>query len=238
MSNYYVFIEDILYYICLILCYCHLIGSTGISNLLDTGETPPNNAMNEKMAINAIQNALMSYESTVNSTSSTITMPGTPPAYSTAVSFCSVLIILFNLSLQIYWNLYYYILRCGTTLLISKQKPFQLGTVAVTTSHNYQPPPMYQQQSRIKFGNTQPGVRQGTQFTQQLQMQRSKLIQHQQQQQQQQQLKQRLLQQQQQQHMLIPSNATATDQITAGIHNIDNLINNTVAPPNVSLQVC
>ena len=59
----------------------------------------------------------------------------------------------------------------------------------------------------------------------------------QQQQQQQQQLKQRLLQQQQQQQLLIPSNATATDQITTGIHNIDNLLNNTVAP-NVSLQVC
>lgn len=56
------------------------------------------------------------------------------------------------------------------------------------------------------------------------------------QQQQQQQLKQRLLQQQQQQQLLIPSNATATDQITTGIHNIDNLLNNTVAP-NVSLQV-
>lgn len=74
------------YYIRLTLYDLHLIGSSGISNLLDTGETPPNNAMNEKMAINAIQNALMSYETTVNPTSSTITMPGTPPAYSTAVS--------------------------------------------------------------------------------------------------------------------------------------------------------
>lgn len=95
---------------------------------------------------------------------------------------------------------------------------------------------MYQQQPRMRF-NTQPGVRQTTaQFTQQqqlqLQQQRTKLIQ----QQQQQQLKQRLLQQQQQQQLLIPSNATATDQITTGIHNIDNLLNNTVAP-NVSLQV-
>ena len=79
--------------------------------------------------------------------------------------------------------------------------------------------------------NTQPGIRQTTaQFTQQ---QRTKLIQ--QQQQQQQQLKQRLLQQQQQQQLLIPSNATAPEQITT-IHNIDNLLNNTVAP-NVSLQV-
>jgi nuclear receptor coactivator 2 len=88
--------------------------------------------------------------------------------------------------------------------------------------------------------NTQPGVRQANQFAQQqlqLQQQRSKLLQ-QQQQQQQQQLKQRLLQQQQQQQLLIPSNATATDQISSGIHSIDNLLNNTVAPPNVSLQVC
>jgi len=85
--------------------------------------------------------------------------------------------------------------------------------------------------------NAQPGIRQTSQFTQlQLQQQRTKLI-HQQQQQQQQQQKQRLLQQQQQQQLLIPSNATATDQISSGIHNIDNLLNNTVAPPNVSLQV-
>lgn len=92
---------------------------------------------------------------------------------------------------------------------------------------------MYQQQQpRVRF-NTQPGIRQTAQFTpQQLQLQRSKLLQ----QQQQQQMKQRLLQQQQQQQLLIPSNATATDQITT-IHNID-LLNNTVAPPNVSLQVC
>lgn len=111
-----------------------------------------------------------------------------------------------------------------------------MGTTPVTTSHSYQPPPIYQQQSRMRF-NTQPGVRQTTaQFTQQqqlqMQQQRTKMIQ----QQQQQQLKQRLLQQQQQQQLLIPSNATATDQITTGIHNIDNLLNNTVAP-NVSLQV-
>lgn len=64
----------------------HLIDSSAIANLLDVIEAPQNNAMNEKMAINAIQNALMSYETAVNPTSSTITMPGTPPAYSTAVS--------------------------------------------------------------------------------------------------------------------------------------------------------
>lgn len=108
----------------------------------------------------------------------------------------------------------------------------------VTTTHNYQPPPMYQQQTRARFTG-QAGIRQtAAPFTQQqqqqqqqlqLQLQRNKLLQ-------QQQLKQRLLQQQQQQQLLIPSNATAPDQIS-GIHNIDNLMNNTVAP-NVSLQVC
>lgn len=112
----------------------------------------------------------------------------------------------------------------------------QLGTTPVTTSHSYQPSPMYQQ-PRMRF--PQPGVRQPGQFTQQqLQLQqRSKLIQQQQQQHQQEQMKQRLLQQQKQQQMVIPSNATATDQINSSIHNIDNLLNNTVAPPNVSLQV-
>lgn len=96
---------------------------------------------------------------------------------------------------------------------------------------------MYQQPT-MRF-NTQQGVRQTSQFPQQQlqqlqQQQRSKIIQ---QQQQQQQLKQRLLQQQKQQQLLIPSNATAPDQISSGIHNIDNLLSNTVAPPNVSLQV-
>ncbi|XP_031827579.1 uncharacterized protein LOC116424817 isoform X3 [Nomia melanderi] len=164
------------------------------ANLLDVIEAPQNNVLNEKMAINAIQKSLMLCETAVNPTSSTITIPGTPPAYSTA-----------------------------------------LGTAPVTTSHSYQPPPMYQQQTRMR--STTQLVRQTTtaQFTQQqqiqLQQQRAKLIQ----QQQQQQLKQRLLQQQQQQQLLIPSNATATDQITTGIHNIDSLLNNTVAP-NVSLQ--
>ncbi|XP_043275325.1 nuclear receptor coactivator 2-like isoform X9 [Venturia canescens] len=166
-----------------------LTESSAIANLLDAIESPP---MNEKMAINAIQKSLMLCETAVNPTSSTITMPGTPPAYSTA-----------------------------------------LGNTSVTTSHNYQPPPMYQQQSRVRF-NAQPGIRQNAaQFTQH-QQQRAKLLQ-QQQQQQQQQLKQRLLQQQQQQQLLIPSNATAPDQIASGIHNIDSLLNNTVAP-NVSLQ--
>ncbi|XP_078051101.1 uncharacterized protein LOC144477313 isoform X11 [Augochlora pura] len=167
--------------------------SSAIANLLDVIETPQNNVLNEKMAISAIQKSLMLCETAVNPTSSTITIPGTPPAYSTAL------------------------------------------TTPVTTSHSYQPPPMYQQQTRMR--NHTQLVRQSTaQFTQQQQLQlhqqRAKIMQ---QQQQQQQLKQRLLQQQQQQQLLIPSNATATDQITTGIQNIDNLLNNTVAP-NVSLQ--
>ncbi|XP_076655231.1 uncharacterized protein LOC143360357 isoform X4 [Halictus rubicundus] len=165
--------------------------SSAIANLLDVIEAPQNNVLNEKMAISAIQKSLMLCETAVNPTSSTITIPGTPPAYSTA-----------------------------------------LVTTPVTTSHSYQPPPMYQQQTRMR--STTQLVRQNTaQFTQQQQLQihqeRAKLMQ------QQQQLKQRLLQQQQQQQLLIPSNATATDQITTGIQNIDNLLNNTVAP-NVSLQ--
>jgi len=62
----------------------YIIGSSAIANLLDV-EAPQNNALNEKMAINAIQKSLMLCETAVNPTSSTITIPGTPPAYSTAV---------------------------------------------------------------------------------------------------------------------------------------------------------
>ncbi|XP_046605216.1 putative uncharacterized protein DDB_G0291608 isoform X9 [Neodiprion virginianus] len=173
---------------------------TAIINLLDIIESPQNNAVDEKIAaINAIHKSLILCETAVNPTSSTITMPGTPPAYSTT-----------------------------------------LGNTPVTTGHNYQPPPMYQQQQqRARFNSAQQNaVRQSSvQFSQQhLQLQqRTKQLQQQQQQQQQQQLKQRLLQQQQQQQLLIPSNATATDQLPTDIHNIDSLLNNTVAP-NVSLQ--
>lgn len=48
--------------------------------------------------------------------------------------------------------------------------------------------------------------------------------------------KQRLLQQQQQQQLLVPSNAAADQINPSGLQNIDNLLNNTLAP-NVSLQV-
>lgn len=61
-----------------------------------------------------------------------------------------------------------------------------------------------------------------------LQQQRSRLLQ--------QQTKQRLLHLQQHQQLLIPSNATANSGDPSGIHNIDSLMNSTVAP-NVSLQV-
>ncbi|XP_063983444.1 nuclear receptor coactivator 2 isoform X6 [Diachasmimorpha longicaudata] len=112
------------------------------------------------------------------------------------------------------------------------------NAMSVTTAHQYQAPPMYQQQ-RPRFAN-QSGIRQTTTpFTpqQQAQQQQQQLLHHQQRSKliHQQQLKQRLLQQQQQQQLLIPSNATAPDQIATGIHNIDSLLNNTVAP-NVSLQ--
>lgn len=90
---------------------------------------------------------------------------------------------------------------------------------------------MYQQQTRARFTAAQASIRQATS-----QLYNQRRNNHIHTQQQQQQLKQRLLQQQQQQQLLIPSNATAIDQITAGIHNIDNLLNNTVAP-NVTLQV-
>ncbi|CAB0001329.1 unnamed protein product [Nesidiocoris tenuis] len=60
-----------------------------------------------------------------------------------------------------------------------------------------------------------------------LQQQRSRLLQ--------QQTKQRLLHLQQHQQLLIPSNATANSGDPSGIHNIDSLMNSTVAP-NVSLQ--
>ncbi|XP_032453114.1 nuclear receptor coactivator 3 isoform X10 [Nasonia vitripennis] len=155
---------------------------------------------NERLAINAIQESLMQIETAVNPTSSNITMPGTPPAYSTA-----------------------------------------LANTPVTSSHNYQPPPMYQQpqqqqQARMRLNTQQAGNRQAAaQFSPQQQQQQQ--LQRKLMQQQQQQMKQRLLQQQQQQQVLI-STATATDQITAGIHTLDNLLNNlnnTVAP-NVSLQ--
>ena len=62
--------------------------------MMSVAEVPRNNVVNETMAINAIQKSLMlieaeHYQAEVNSTSSSITMPGTPPAYSTAV--CSIL---------------------------------------------------------------------------------------------------------------------------------------------------
>lgn len=71
--------------------------SNAIMNLLDAIESPQNNnnfqqAMNEKMAINAIQKSLMQCETAVKSPSSpTISLAGTPPAYSTTVSILPIL---------------------------------------------------------------------------------------------------------------------------------------------------
>lgn len=57
------------------------------NDLLSVAEVPHDIVVNETMAINAIQKSLMLIEAKVNSTSSSITIPGTPPAYSTAVRF-------------------------------------------------------------------------------------------------------------------------------------------------------
>lgn len=116
-----------------------------------------------------------------------------------------------------------------------------------TNQSGFPPPPNY---PRNALSMQRPQVRQGApQYAisnsnlspqQQQQQQQHLLLQQQQQQQQarnkqllQEQQKRRLLQQQQQQHVLIPSNVT-TD-LQQGLHNIDSLMNNTVAP-NVSLQ--
>lgn len=63
--------------------------NTDLLNLLDSIETSQNNnsfqPMTETMAINIIQKSLMQCESVVKSPSSpTVSMPGTPPAYSSA----------------------------------------------------------------------------------------------------------------------------------------------------------
>lgn len=64
-----------------------LTESSAIANVLDVIAAPQIDDMNEKMAIDRIQKSLIrDCETAVNPTSSTITMPGTPPAYSTAVS--------------------------------------------------------------------------------------------------------------------------------------------------------
>ncbi|XP_073987939.1 basic helix-loop-helix family member taiman isoform X5 [Rhodnius prolixus] len=94
----------------------------------------------------------------------------------------------------------------------------------------FQPPHIYQQQrQRLPAQLRQTQYNLATQQQQQhQQLLRNKMLQQQQQQQ-----KQRLLQLQQHQQLLIPSNATAGD--AGGLHNIDSLMNNSVAP-NVALQ--
>ncbi|KAI5742425.1 hypothetical protein M8J77_007124 [Diaphorina citri] len=90
----------------------------------------------------------------------------------------------------------------------------------------YPPPPMYQQRPRfsmqqaIRSGNPQYAISNQAPLTPQMLQQRQKMIQQQ---------RQRLLQQQQQQQVVIPPSHAQAD------HNMDSLINNTVAP-NVSLQ--
>lgn len=67
-------------------CITYFIDSSPISKIIDA-EASQNPSMKKETVINAIQKVLMrECESDVNSTSSTITIPGTPPAYSTAVS--------------------------------------------------------------------------------------------------------------------------------------------------------
>lgn len=110
-----------------------------------------------------------------------------------------------------------------------------------TNQSGFPPPPNYPRTPLV--GMQRPQARQGApqyaiaggnltnpqhlllQQQQQQQQQRNKQIQEQQ--------KRRLLQQQQQQQILIPSNVAT--ELQPGIHNIDSLLNNTVAP-NVSLQ--
>ncbi|XP_055299540.1 putative uncharacterized protein DDB_G0271606 isoform X25 [Sitodiplosis mosellana] len=102
-----------------------------------------------------------------------------------------------------------------------------------TQSQGFPPPPVYTQR-RNAVGNTtnntntsspQPTPAMRLQFQQQ--MQRDAILQQQQ--------KERLLQQQQKQSLVVPVNATATEQLymNSGISNYD-LLNN--VPPNVSLQ--
>ena len=64
--------------------------SSALASLIDPNEAPQH-VLNEKMAINAIQKSLMLVETVVNPTSSS-TIQGTPPAYSTAVIFIKQLI--------------------------------------------------------------------------------------------------------------------------------------------------
>ncbi|KAK9510692.1 hypothetical protein O3M35_005428 [Rhynocoris fuscipes] len=110
----------------------------------------------------------------------------------------------------------------------------QTATQAQNTGgQQFQPPPMYQQQrQRLPIAQAQLRQAQYNLANQQQQQQqhllRNKMLQAQQQQE-----RKRLLQLQQHQQLLIPSNATANE--ASGLHNIDTLMNNSVAP-NVALQ--
>lgn len=112
-------------------------------------------------------------------------------------------------------------------------------TTQSNQNSNFQPPPPNYpraafniQRAPVRAGAPQYAMAGGTITNQQqhiLQQQRKQLLQ------QQQEHKRRLLQQQQQQQLLIPSNAAAAE-INPSLQNIDTLLNNNVAPPNVSLQ--
>lgn len=106
-------------------------------------------------------------------------------------------------------------------------------------TNQFPPPPNYPQGYNKRVQVVRP-TSNANQYTATLTPQQQLLFQQQQQHQQQQKLKiqqehkRRLLQQQKQQQLLIPSNAAAAD--INPIQNIDSLLNNPVAPPNVSLQ--
>lgn len=104
--------------------------------------------------------------------------------------------------------------------------------MAQSNQNNFPPPPNYpraplnMQRAQIRSGTPQYAIANANLSNQPhlvMQQQRKQMEQ-----------KRRLLQQQQQQHVLIQSNVS-TD-INVGLQNMDNLLNNAIVPPNVSLQ--
>ncbi|XP_054284396.1 nuclear receptor coactivator 2 isoform X3 [Macrosteles quadrilineatus] len=123
------------------------------------------------------------------------------------------------------------LMQCETVV---KSPTYPTNTMGQTQQGFPGPPPMYSTRPRFSVQQGQQiTIRPGTpQYAIANQQQQQLLVQQRLKIQQAQQQKQRLLQQQQQQQLLIPINAAASGD---GLHNIDSLINNTVAP-NVSLQ--
>lgn len=184
--------------------------------------------LSETMAIEVIQKSLMQYESVVKSTSS-LSMPGTPPAYTTA----NVSLHLKKIKL-IWWCTSRFVIWATINIFLDMWLfivDFQLNQMAVF-SHPSQAAAKLQQRSqqmRLCSVTQQYAGAALTPNQQQLLLQQKKL----QQQKQQQEQKRRLLMQQKQQQLLIPSNA-AVNEINS-MQNIDSLLNNTVAP-NVTLK--